>query len=242
MAKRLTYMLLITLLLNSFIIREGWTRERLIPFQREGKWGYKDARGKEVMSPQFIIAQDFSPQGIAAVVDERGWAYIDTRGKVVIRPFIFDNGPDYFREGLARFTDNNKFGFFDEKGRVVIKPQFDFAYPFSEGLAAVCNGCKEELEGEHRVIKEGKWGYVGKKGKVVIPLKFAEAKSFENGKAQVKVGNRWIYIDTRGREVQMSSERLIEELNSIDVQAFALAYSSEEDMRNVNLRTEVEME
>ena len=177
----------------------------LVPFEVDGKWGYKDAQGKVAIEPRFVLAQEFSPQGIAAVVDETGWAYVNAKGNVVIRPFVVDNGPDYFSEGLARFKANGKFGFFGESGKVVIKPRFDFALPFSEGRAAVCAGCKEEAVGDHRIVTGGRWGFINKGGKLVIPLRFEAADRFENGRSRVKFeGKPWL-IDGKGRVVEEAS-------------------------------------
>jgi hypothetical protein len=177
---------------------DGASQSVLAPFEKGGQWGYQDHQGKVIIAPRFQVAQEFSSHGIAAVVDDAGWAYIDKRGNVLIRPFIFDNGPDYFREGLARFTRQGKFGFFDESGKVVIEPQFDFALPFSEGLAAFCDGCKEEADGEHRSVKGGKWGFINRNGDIKIPAQFEEARSFEAGRAQVKSKGQWRSINKKG--------------------------------------------
>ncbi len=140
--KRLIYLLILLLLLN-FVARESESKGKLVPFENEGKWGYKNASGQVLIKPQFDMANDFSPEGIAAVVDDKGWAYINEKGETVIRPFVIDNGPDYFKQGLARFRINNKFGFFDRKGKIIIGSQFDFALPFHEGLAAICVDAKK---------------------------------------------------------------------------------------------------
>ena len=171
------------------------------PFERNGKWGYRDSRGRELIAPHYDMAQEFSPQGIAAVVDAQGWAYIDTGGRVVVRPLAVDNGPDYFAEGLARFRDHGKVGFFDRHGNVVIPAQYDSAMPFSEGAAAVCQGCREAEEGEHRAVKDGKWGFVGPGGALLIPLRYDEAQPFENGRARVRIGGKWTRVDRSGRIV-----------------------------------------
>ena len=142
----------------------------LIPFEEDNKFGYKTPQGKVVIEPRYQVAQEFSREGLAAVVDEHGWAYIDRSGKVLIRPFTFDNGPDYFREGMARFVVDGKFGFFDRHGRVVIQPRFTFAGPFSKGRAPVCEGCREVREGEHTSMTGGSWGFIDKRGALVIPL------------------------------------------------------------------------
>jgi hypothetical protein len=79
----------------------------------------------------------------------------------------------------------DKYGYADTKG--VIKPipaQFDNAYDFFDGLAAV--------------RMNNKWGYIDKTGNPVIPLQFNSASSFENGLAAVKVKDKWGYINQEG--------------------------------------------
>jgi len=173
------------LLLAGLATLQLLARERLVPFEKDGQWGYKDSRGRVVIEPRFVVAQEFLPGGIAAVADEKEWSYIDAKGNVVIKPFLFDNGPDYFREGLARFKSEDKFGFFDKTGKKVIPAQFDFAAPFSEGLAAVSNS--------------GKWGFIDRKGRIVIPLRFDEVSDFKRGRAPVTLDGRPRSIDKKGQ-------------------------------------------
>ena len=174
---------------------------KLAPFEEGGKWGYKDEGGKVIINPQYSVAGDFSSEGIAAVVDHAGWAYINRKGKVVIRPFIVDNGPDYFREGVARFIEQGRFGFFDRTGKVVIKPQFDFAGSFHEGLAVICAGCRSRKVGELNFWEGGRWGYINKQGEIVIAPKFDSARPFENGKAGVKLNGESFCINKEGRAI-----------------------------------------
>ena len=51
-----------------------------------------------------------------------------------------------------------KWGFIDKTGSFVINPQFDFAWSFSDGLAAVRIGDYET----------GKYGFIDKTGSFVI--------------------------------------------------------------------------
>ncbi len=136
-------------------------------YENNGKYGFTDTNGKEIIPAQFIMAQDFSTFGIAAVIDDSGWVYINKKGEKLIRPFIVDNGPDYFSKGLARYIKDGKIGFFDEYGNIVIKAQFDYAKPFLNGKAEVCNGCYFKTEGEHTRVIDGNWKYINKSGKVV---------------------------------------------------------------------------
>lgn len=157
-------------------VHESYAQGKLSPYEKEGLWGYVDKEGKIIIKPRFIVANDFSLEGIAAVVDDQGWVYIDTKGGNVIRPYVFDNRPDYFQEGLARFTADNKFGFFDKTGKVIIEAQFDFALPFHQGLAAICMECKiMQTDEEHSSVVGGKWGYINKEGKIVIQLIYDKA-------------------------------------------------------------------
>lgn len=196
------WLLIVLLLLPPAAAGQGsGGRARLIAFEQDGKWGYKDDRGRVTIKPQFLMAEDFSPEGIAPVVDDGGWAYINADGKVVIRPFVVDNGPDYFSDGLARFVREGKVGFFSKRGRVVIAAKFDFVRPFSEGLAAFCEGCREKPEGEHRMVRGGKWGFINRTGETVIPPKFDEVEVYRNGQARAKLDGQWHSIDRKGRSL-----------------------------------------
>jgi hypothetical protein len=136
-------------LLSHVVIPDVHARGQWDPFEKDGKWGYRDKRGPVIIKPKFILARDFSPEGIAAVIDHTGWGYIDRRWVVIIRPFVFDNDPDPFQEGLSRFITEGKFGFFERTGKTVIKPRFDFSALFREVLAAFCTGCRKSMIGEH---------------------------------------------------------------------------------------------
>lgn len=75
------------------------------------------------------------------------------------------------KAALYPFRKNGKWGYMDAKGNVIVKPQYDNAYQFSDGLAAV--------------RLKGKGGYIDASGKIAIPIKYDYASSFENGNAVV---------------------------------------------------------
>lgn len=114
---------------------------------------------------------DFSEDNLSSLYTDHGMFYVSKSGDVV-RTFFFDNGADHFKEGLTRTIKRQKFGFINKELKVVILPTYDFAFPFQNGKAVVCNGCKEEKEehGEHMKIVDGKWGVINKEGKVIVPL------------------------------------------------------------------------
>ena len=101
------------------------------------------------------------------------YAFIDRTGKIVIDANAeFDLSEAHFSEGLAKVSayvrgKGSRYGYINSSGKVVIKPQFNSAFEFQEGLAAV--------------IVDGKGGYIDKTGKFVIPPKFRVNHPFQEG-------------------------------------------------------------
>ena len=118
-------------------------------------------------------------------------------------------------------TEEEKYGFKDDAGRTVIPAVYDFALPFSEGLAAVCSGgrmgygktgfinengdtvidfiydgARSFSEGLAQVeLKTGgvqKTGFIDHSGALVIPMNYNYAMSFRNGLAPVCIGESWV--------------------------------------------------
>ncbi len=144
----------------------------LQPFEdpASGRFGYRSSDGAVVIEPRFPFAMPFNRGGIAAAAAEDGWIYINRAGEEMLRPFVYDNGPDYPSEGLARFEDEGRIGFHDAAGQVIIPARWDFAEPFSEGRASVCMGCKRKAMGEHFMMEGGEWGAINVRGELVVPL------------------------------------------------------------------------
>ena len=173
-----------------------------------GKWGYIDRSGQIVIQPKYDHADRFS-EGIARVstdYSERignetimyigGRAkYIDKQGKVISLPVAGDT----FSEGLAvadipakrpQAEDNSrdapKVGYIDKTGRFRIQPRAWVPYQFSEGLARVRAGDRDE------------WGYINHAGKVVIKMIYEGAGDFHEGLARVALGTM-AFDDKTGR-------------------------------------------
>jgi hypothetical protein len=109
----------------------------------------------------------------------------------------------------------------------IIEPQFDYAVPFSDGLAAVAprgayrfgiideNGMMVVRPQFRRLgsfsedlapaaIHPGRFGFIDRAGEFVIPPQFATADTFRDGMAQVTIADGprvYGFIDTSGRQV-----------------------------------------
>ena len=183
----------------------GAFSEGLARFERDGSWGYIDASGAVIIEPRFPWAEEFS-EGLARVqmsgmpLGYNGqWGFIDKSGGVVIPPDYKtrfggknniggDDQEDAFHDGLAKVEVDRKTGFIDKTGKVVIPAEFTYAYPFSEGLAAVTKS----------PTGDDGWGYVDTIGKWVIAPQFSWASSFQDHLAPVNSGHDCGYIDPTG--------------------------------------------
>ncbi len=88
---------------------------------------------------------------------------------------------------------------FDRRGNVVIPARFDFAERFSEGMAAVCQGCRRIDRGEHWSMEGGEWCFINRAGALNIRLRFDAAQSFAKGRARVRIAGVRRYIGRNGR-------------------------------------------
>ena len=172
---------------------------KLFIARENNKFGYMDATGEIVITPQFRSNCDFS-EGLAMVtLDDDKNCFINEEGEIVITPdgfLIIDN----FHNGLAQIKVPSlsgggspyTAGFINMNGEIVIKPIYYEVKAFSEGLAAV------QLE------DGGKWSYINTEGEMVISPQFTSANLFSDGLALVSCssdngGNRlYGFIDNKG--------------------------------------------
>ncbi|MCE5197590.1 MAG: WG repeat-containing protein [Armatimonadota bacterium] len=176
----------------------------------KGQSGFIDASGRLVftLSPELESSRSFF-DGMAAVT-RRGddgiarYGFINKAGKTVIRPQFsevrdFSNGiaaVQYMQENTNIHNVNWQelqksksfmWGFVNRTGTFIVSPQFEDAYPFSNGYAAV------------RV--NGRYGFVDSQAKIVIKPQFEFVCNFSDDLAAVLVAGKWGYIDKTGKMV-----------------------------------------
>lgn len=163
--------------------------------QEDKKFGYLREDGNWAIKPNFAWANDFN-EGLACVanVGDDGsmiYTFIDLDGKIAFptRPGF----PSSFSEGLAPLiAENGLFGYMDKKGEIKIAPQFESAWEFSDGLAAI--------------MIRGKWSFVDKSGEPALDEWFDDVTSFSGGFAAVKKDGRWGYINKDGKYIWRQPE------------------------------------
>ena len=144
----------------------GKFKEGLAAVQKDGKLGYINTKGEQIIECKFDDACCFK-EGLASVQKDGKWGYINTKGEQIIE-CKFDDTLG-FDEGLASVQKDGKWGYINTKGEQAIECKFDHAYDFSEGFAWV--------------EKDGKWGYINTKGCFVI---------FDKSKNEIEVFDKVI--------------------------------------------------
>lgn len=189
-------------------------------------WGFIDKKGYEIVKPQFVHAEDFTPEGYAFVILYKDQEYVNamvnTEGEIILLE-------DYeiissFSDGYATIKKEGKYGFIDTEFNIVIQPTYTSVGSFSEGYAFA-----EDSKGRYIIDKNGdivkkaehifgpfsqglavvkiddKFGYMDKEGKLFIEPKYDRAFRFYNGLARVQLktedGYKWGFIDTKGNVI-----------------------------------------
>lgn len=94
-------------------------------------------------------------------------------------------------DGQFRFTAApDSWGYRDERGEIAVDFQFDEAWPFDDGLAAVC--LREENGRES-------WGFVSPEGEMTVPAEYDGARSLEDGVGALLSEGKWAYVDQEGK-------------------------------------------
>ena len=134
---------------SKYQFAESGFREGLSAVKWNGKWGFIDKSGREVVPCKYDFVTPFS-EGLAVVYLNDKFGIIDKSGREVA-PCRYD-WVSAFNEGLAKVKLNGKYGYIDKKGREVVPCKYDLVFSFRKGLAAV------KLNGKYGFIdKNGNW-------------------------------------------------------------------------------------
>ena len=131
---------------------------------------------------------------------------------------------------LMPYCSNGKWGFIDTTGQLIIPTNYNSAYGFTEGVAAIkvdslwgyidknnrwviepeFDSCLPYFENRAAVMRDNQWGFIDKTGEVVIPFQYEKVKAFSEGLAGVLDGDKWRFIDSNNNVViNMSFDKVI---------------------------------
>ena len=166
---------------------------------KEGKWGYINIKGEEVISCQYSNPyEEYTSgafhEGLAAVQKDGKWGYINTKGEEVIPINIDVQYANCFSDGLAVIiNDYNNFSVIDTKGNIVFKGK-----------------CNIEQFGEEMVY-EMQQNYV--QGKLYMPVE----------------SNKYAVYDKQGKKLGEESEEQKEDFIKQNSKVLYKIYSDERE-------------
>ncbi len=169
----------------------------LFPVAKDGQWGYIDASGAIVITPQFDSADEFRDV-LARAVSQGKVVFVDPSGQIVLRPEY--QIVNEFSEGLAAVNNGEKripnlglvsepgrWGYIDKTGKLAIPMKFKHAEDFREGLAAVQEGDTS--------------GFIDHTGKLRFPVPLDVTLGFSEGIVGAQVHGAVTYYDRNGRKL-----------------------------------------
>jgi hypothetical protein len=118
--------------------REYQNQDKFSAVKRNGKWGYIDSMGAEIIAPAYDTVFSFSGYDVAYVGNKDKYGMIDRSGKVLI-PVKYQAFLG-FSEGLMGAVLNNKIGYIDIEGKEIIPFIYDDAELFKNSKAKVKQG------------------------------------------------------------------------------------------------------
>ena len=173
--------------------------------------GYVDKNGNvAVPYGQYLSCISDTLDRYAIVMDYiHRYLGIDKYGRPLFYLYMWQGEPDEPKEGMFRIRElkENKIGFANTKGEIVVKPRFDYAHPFSDGMAAFNIDGKPFVVHDAMTVPVGdRNGYIDRTGEIVIPPIYIYTGNFNNGKAIVKNREKeWLIIDKSGQTLSKIS-------------------------------------
>ena len=199
------------------------TNRKLIPFERDGRWGFVKPDGTIVWDPVFERIGEFR-SGLCSVRRNRLWGAINEEGDLQVPHSWFREL--YFYEAAAEAQDERGLHLIDRSGRIIadlaegviddggpcccvtLKDGVVTLFDFSSGhllppVYADMRTYSEDLAavaidtGSDRLL----WGFIDRNGKFTIRCLFDEVDDFRSGRALVIRDGVPEIIDTSGATI-----------------------------------------
>ena len=167
---------------------EGFAR-----VQKDGKWGYINTKGEQIVECKFDGARGFN-EGFARVQKDGKWGYINTKGEQIVE-CKFDDAYD-FNEGFARVKKDGKWGYINTKGCSVI-------FDESKNEIEVLDKAIDRSNNTFYLSRLGdKFGLLDEKFNVIIKNsiydKFEVLQRINETTFLIKIAERELFVDSEG--------------------------------------------
>jgi len=167
---------------------EGFAR-----VQKDGKWGYINTKGEQIVECKFDNAWSFN-EGFASVEKDRKWGYINTKGEQIVE-CKFDDACD-FNEGFAWVKKDGKWGRINTKGCFVI-------FDESKNEIEVFDKAIDRSNNTFYLSRlDNKFGLLDENFSVVIKNsiygKFEVLQRINKTTFLIKIAERELFVDSEG--------------------------------------------
>lgn len=160
--------------------------EGLAEIEINGKFGFIDTLGKEVIPPIYQKTIWEFVNGRAAVMQNDKWGCIDNKGKVII-PFVYDEVGVYDEPPMILVHNNEKLAFFDIDGKQLTPFKYDdYLLPWDDSLFTVYVGDKK--------------GIVDKNGKEILSPIYESINYYNDPIFGVRKNGKFFYVKRGGLE------------------------------------------
>ncbi len=186
--------------------------EGLLPVLRNGRVGYVNMEGREVV-----------PAIYGMLKGNQGWARPASEGRIIVQmngdygvittsnqtivPFssVIKDIDDY-RGGVARVSRNQSIGWLDRDGKTARDPNDNSD---NDTLSAANNTSANTAKPANLPAKmpfttlqpdqqDGRWGFVDDNNVTMITYSFDEVKPFSEGLAAVRIEDKWGFVNLGG--------------------------------------------
>ena len=184
----------------------------MIPYNKEGRWGYSDSLGKLVIAPQWDSAGFFvDGRALVKVKNSKQTAFciINERGDYIVPPSRNWNGKWAGKSGaeLNAHDSNGRWGMIDTNNHELVHFEYDAPIKFR-----FCSGFVYHPEVEKWYLfanKDGEQGVIDDHNKVLVPIRYTYVFNpftgapyyFYVNNGSMKTG----VVDTNGNEVVKSA-------------------------------------
>ncbi len=189
----------------------------LIPVQRNGRVGYINMQGREVIPIIYDALKESggwaraASEGRIIVKKDGNYGVINTSGKIIVPFSSTFSDIDNYRNNIAQVRKNKATSWLDKNGNAVSDP--NSASIDSASKTANKNDPNKQASTVQPVAKpatfttlqpaqqDGKWGFVDEKNTIMITYSFDEVRPFSEGLAAVRIEDNWGFVNLGGELV-----------------------------------------
>lgn len=152
-------------------------------FEGQGKFGFRDNRGRLVIPNRYDSAKSFSDNAAAFKLLGK-WGYLNTDDKIIVNP-AYDFADD-FVNGFAIVSAKKKFGLINKSGTLRLSLQYDSIIRYEQKLL---------------VYQNDRVGLATEDGRILVQPRYDMLEVLPNNQLRVKLNSNYGAISADGLNV-----------------------------------------